>query len=113
MTERAIPSWATDPDEAIPVGYLPRDGQQPDRFFVGDAPDRAIVLLDKTWRESDREEFVGLAAGCWQALTNTQCKRATAVAITIGWFAAFEKSAEKLKVAHDHKLILPQHMSVQ
>jgi hypothetical protein len=56
----ALPSWATDPNTPIPLGYIPAMGTDPDRFWLGEKGRRAVVLLDSTWRDESGEAWVGV-----------------------------------------------------
>ena len=103
---REAPTWATDPDAPLPLGFLPRDRRQPDRFWLGEPGQRAIVLLDPDWRETAPEEWVSFGAGCWEALVGTKCDREMAELIAKGWLSAAAIHADKVFQAHS-RLILP------
>jgi hypothetical protein len=107
LLKPAAPKWATDPDAPLPLGFLPRDHHQPDRFFLGEPNCKAVVLLDPDWRDEPPEEWVSLGAGAWQAVVGQPCAREMAELIAKGWLTAAAMHTAKLRDAHS-RIILPR-----
>lgn len=88
---RTPPKWALENGDA-PVGYIPADGSQPHRFFLGEPPNRAFVLLGNDFRTTiSVDQLITIAAGAWTALVGTECTRASAEAIARSWLGCLKK----------------------
>jgi len=106
------PAWATEPDHTIPLGYIPAIGSSTERFWLGISPLKAVVLLDPSWRESDAEDWVNVAAGAFQACCQFDCSRDMAELIAKGWIASAGHYAAKVRDMAS-RIILPEHLTAQ
>jgi hypothetical protein len=86
--KRPLPAWANDPNVPIPLGFVPKNGTDPDSFWLGDPGRRARILLAEDWRTEDGEAWVGVAAGAYNAICDVDCDRETAELIAKGWITA-------------------------
>jgi hypothetical protein len=109
-----LPAWASASQASIPLGYLAKSSRDPERFWLGEAPHRALVLLDPAWRTEPGEAWVGVAAGCYKALCSVDCSREIAELIAKGWMMAVNQyESDQIRRRVQARILVPQHPRVQ